>query len=597
MQTTSIKPLSSLERRLRFKLSLDELDHRYERNAEDIAQEARLPGFRPGKVPRSLIKDRYRDTLLQRVHSQGAREAMQYAENLKDADVWQITHVDIDKPEDLNHTEYIVDFVERPVLDLSQIESLNLYIPKVIVDEYCLQREASLYRFEHATGSDVVRPVQCGDRVTVEIEDIASQFTGDVRGTYTEWAQDYLGKRQLVIEPSLYDNDQLGALLHEELLNRSVGDEFIVDKHIPNVQPALIKYKDDDGPNEVNEEHENLVNEISTATSSEDNEQTEVASQSSSLSWFDPTRLLQRHLHVKVKILTIEEIPTLEVDDNFFARDDIPYNNPQELSEELKQYADATAEQATRDAQLAQLTAQICALNPLDLPHRILTGEHGSAQTDRHRSELGATFVPDTSGAKPSFFSKAYFHLLEGLYIRQYALENSLEPTDEAVAEVTRVEYERLSKLGLDSDKVFDPEFQNIVRNNVRRTRVLSDIFDRNGAPDISVSFFDFYSLRRSGWWTLPPAGGPFSWTSPVSLEEIKQTLEAEKLASIPECEDTESGIESSDELNTTVEAEVVPISEVTSRGNVFTRWFKKKIKRSSSKNTADNQVTEGEKR
>ena len=82
MHTTSIKPLSSLERRLRFKLSEEEINDRFERNAEELAREARLPGFRPGRVPRSLIKDRYRDMILKNIHTQGVRDAMEFAEEI-----------------------------------------------------------------------------------------------------------------------------------------------------------------------------------------------------------------------------------------------------------------------------------------------------------------------------------------------------------------------------------------------------------------------------------------------------------------------------------------------------------------------------------
>ena len=582
MHTTSIKPLSSLERRLRFKLSFDEIDERFERNAEELAQEARLPGFRPGKVPRSLIKDRYRETILKKIHSRGVQDAMEYAEHLDDLDVWKITHVDIDKPDDLNQTEYIVDFVVRPNLDLSQIGSLNLCSPKIAVDEDFLKRGGSLYRFERATGSEVDRPVQNGDRVIIEIEDIASTFTGDIRGTYAEWAQDYIGKHQVVVEQWLYDDDQLGSLLHDELLNRSAGDEFVVEQPIPSVPLESAQHETGDVFEEVAADGVTEVEETGADTSTEENEHTRV----SIFSWLDSSRLPQRYLHVKVKILTIEEILAEAADEGFFARDDVPYNNLRELNDELKRYVDGTIQQGTRDAKQAQVTAQICALNPIDLPYRILAGEHQTPPTDEKWSELGSTFVPDVAEFKPSILTSAYFRVLEGLFIRQYAEEKSLEPTDDLVAEFTLTEYERLSKLGLDSEKVFDPEYQKLVRNNVLRTRVMTDIFERNEAPDVTVSFFDFYFLSRSGLWTQPPDGGPFSWTSPVSAAEIEQTLEAETRADDSDSEVSREAIESSEELSTGVKpraARMPQDSDVErSQGNVFTSWFRNKFRRSN---------------
>lgn len=587
MHTTSIKPLSSLERRLRFKLSEDEINDRFERNAEELAQEARLPGFRPGKVPRSLIKDRYRDAILKNIHTLGIREAMELAENLDEFDVWKITHADIDHPDDLNQTEYIVDFVVKPVLDLSQLESLILCDPKISADEDFLNRSGSLYRFERAIGSEVNRSIQPGDRVIVEIEDIASNFTGDIRSTYAEWAQDYLGKHQIVLERWLYDDDQLGSVLHVELLNRSTGDEFEVDAHIANVPMSSLHDADEEFVENTNSIEDSEVDESESDDSIEESEQTEVTPTEPIFSWLDVSRLPQRHLHVKVKILKVEEISPDAVKEEFFTRDDVPYKNMEELNEELKQYVEGTIQQGTRDAKQAQVTAQICALNPIDLPYRILVGEHHAPPVDENWSELGATFVPDKKGLKPSLLTRTYFGILEGLFIRQYAEEYGLEPTDDLIAEYTRVEYERLSKLGLDSDRVFDPEYQSLVRNNVTRTRVMNDIFERYSAPVVSVSFFDFYYLSRSGLWTLPPNGGPFSWNAPVSTEEIAQTLEAEERARKLK-EESESVEDHGAFVKPNVTDELEESEDGEPQGNAFTNWFRNKFRRSNVANTND---------
>ncbi len=587
MHTTSIKPLSSLERRLRFKLSEDEINDRFERNAEELAQEARLPGFRPGKVPRSLIKDRYRDAILKNIHTEGVREAMEFAESLNDFDVWKITHADIDHPDDLSQTEYIVDFVVRPVLDLSQLELLNLCEPKISADDDFLNRSGSLYRFERAIGSEVNRPIQTGDRVIVEIEDIASNFTGDIRSTYAEWAQDYLGKHQVVIEKWLYDDDLLGSVLHDELLNRSAGDEFEVDAQIASVPLSSLQNGDEEFVESTNSNEVSEVDEYESDDSTEESEQTEVPATEPIFSWLDVSRLPVRHLHAKVKILKVEEISSDAVNEDFFTREDVPYKNMEELNEELKRYVEGSIQQGARDAKQAQVAAQICALNPIDLPYRILVGEHHAPPVEDNWTELGATFLPDKNGLKPSLLTRTYFGILEGLFIRQYAEEHSLEPTDDLIAEYTRVEYERLRKLGLDSDRVFDPEYQSLVRNNVMRTRVMNDIYERNSVPEVSVSFFDFYYLSRSGLWTLPPDGGPFSWTAPVSSEEIAQTLEAEERAK--KMKDTS---ESSDEHSALVNpnvADVLDDSEIEeSQGNAFTNWFRNKFRRSNVAKTSD---------
>lgn len=587
--TTSIKPLSSLERRLRFKLNSEAINARFEHTAEELAQEARLPGFRPGKVPRSLIKDRYRDAILKNIHSQGVRDAMEFVEHLEGIDVWKITYADVDKPEDLNQTEYIVDFVVRPVFDLSRAESLNLCSPTITADPDFLKRGGSLYRFERAIGTEINRPIQIGDRVIVEIEDIGSKFSGDTRGTYAEWVQEYLGKHQLVIENWLYDDDQLGSLLHDDLLNRSTGEEFVVDRQISRVPLSSLQQIEEEVTEDTSSIDSDMGDDDASDDSTEERDQTEVATDVSIFSWLDLSKLPHRQLHVKVKILKVEVISAEALDEDFFERDDVPYKNLQELNDDLKRYVEGTIQQSAQDATRAQVMAQICALNPIDLPYRVLVGELQAPPVDDKWSELGATFVPDSNGMQPSLLSRTYFGILEGLFIRQYAEENKLEPTDDLVAEYTRKEYERLSKLGLDSDKVFDPEYQNLVRNNIVRTRVMDEIFERNSVSEVSVSFFDFYYLSRSGLWTLPPEGSPFSWVAPVSSDEIKQTLEAETRS-----KNLKDATESDDDGNALVKPEAVEVSEhselVESQGNAFTNWFRNKFKRSGVAKTKDDE-------
>ena len=581
MHTTSIKPLSSLERRLRFKLSEDEINDRFERYAEELAQDARLPGFRPGKVPSSLIKDRYCDAILKNVHTQGAREAMEFAENLDDVDVWKVTNVGIDYPDDLSQTEYIVDFVVRPILDLSQLESLVLCDPKITVDEAVPERGGYQYRFERAIGTEVNRPIQTGDRVIVEVEDIGSKFAGDIRSTYAELAQDYIGRQKVAMHKGLYDDDRLSSILHDELLNRSTGDEFDVDEQISSVPLSALQRDDEEF-----REDTNSIDVIEAAGTDpddapEDSEHTELVSTESIFSWLDVSRLPSRRLHVKVKVLKVEELSSNAVNEGFFDQDEVPYKNFEELNEDLKKYVDGSIRQGLPGVKQSQVVAQICAMNPIDLPYRILVEEHLALPIEDIWIELGATFLPDCKGLKRSLLTRTYFDILEDLFIRQYATEHSLEPTDDLISEYTRVEFERLGKHGLDSDRVFDPEYQSQVRNDLVRARVMSDIYERYSVTEVSVSYFDFFYLNRSGLWTLPPNEGPFHWTSPVSSDEIAQTLEAEERAKKLQYA-SESTEDFSDLVNPNIADAIEESDTEESQGNALTNWFRSKFRRSN---------------
>ena len=57
--TENTETVSSLERKVTLKLSVDNVNTEVEKRLKRIAKTAKMPGFRPGKVPMKMVVQNY----------------------------------------------------------------------------------------------------------------------------------------------------------------------------------------------------------------------------------------------------------------------------------------------------------------------------------------------------------------------------------------------------------------------------------------------------------------------------------------------------------------------------------------------------------
>ena len=153
-----------------------------------LAREVRIPGFRPGRAPRRVLESHFGAEI---GRAQALEEAVPryYAEAVRD------NHVDVvNQPElelTLDGSEGPVAFeatVEiRPVVSISGYETLQVEIPSPVPHEDEIAARIDETRRQFADISEVERPAEDGDRVTIDIE-------GSVAGEPLPGlsAQDYL---------------------------------------------------------------------------------------------------------------------------------------------------------------------------------------------------------------------------------------------------------------------------------------------------------------------------------------------------------------------------------------------------------------------
>ena len=125
----SVETTSGLERRLTVGVPADRVDTVVNQRLQEAARNARLPGFRPGKVPVKVMKQRFgagvRQEVLGEVISQSFQEAV-VSENLRPAGQPSIEARKMDAGQDV---EYTATFEVFPTVEVQPMGDLTIEKP------------------------------------------------------------------------------------------------------------------------------------------------------------------------------------------------------------------------------------------------------------------------------------------------------------------------------------------------------------------------------------------------------------------------------------------------------------------------------------
>lgn len=90
---TTVKKIGKSKLELNIQTGKDTVKQKYEQVYAQITKEAKVPGFRPGKVPRDIIEKRFRDTARSSV-MQGLVEDL-YSQAVKEQNIFVINHPEV----------------------------------------------------------------------------------------------------------------------------------------------------------------------------------------------------------------------------------------------------------------------------------------------------------------------------------------------------------------------------------------------------------------------------------------------------------------------------------------------------------------------
>ncbi len=185
MQAT-VESLGDHERRMTFSLPADRLKQQVDQRLGEIARTTRLKGFRPGKVPRSVIEQRFGKQVRDEVREQLLRESFNQA--VRENELQLAGNPDIQPAgDDADDGRYVATFELVPDFGDIDVEKLEIVRHTSEVGEDDIDTMIENLRAQRRTWNAVERGAKAGDAVELEtwsqVGDERVPAEGTERGT------------------------------------------------------------------------------------------------------------------------------------------------------------------------------------------------------------------------------------------------------------------------------------------------------------------------------------------------------------------------------------------------------------------------------
>ena len=168
---TEFADLTETKKSVAVEIPSDIVDAQIDRVARSYSRQARIPGFRKGKVPATLIKKRFREQILHDVAHDLIPRAIDEAlreRGLEPVDTPDVKDVTLDEGQALTFT---ATFETLPPIDPGPLETIALRRPAVTLEDDAVDKTIGQLRDRAARYEPVEgRGVEDGDTVTLDVE-------------------------------------------------------------------------------------------------------------------------------------------------------------------------------------------------------------------------------------------------------------------------------------------------------------------------------------------------------------------------------------------------------------------------------------------
>ncbi|MHB8465543.1 MAG: trigger factor [Acidimicrobiales bacterium] len=169
MQST-VEPLEGNKVKVSVAVEAAELDKAMEVTAKKLAREVRMPGFRPGKVPRRVLEARLgHGALRQEALKDSLPDFYASAVREHDVDVIAAPEIDITEGEEDGDLRFDAVVEVRPIVAIPGYAGLQITVERPDATDEDVARQVDRLRSNDATVEDVSRPAKDGDVVTIDL--------------------------------------------------------------------------------------------------------------------------------------------------------------------------------------------------------------------------------------------------------------------------------------------------------------------------------------------------------------------------------------------------------------------------------------------
>lgn len=379
----SVEQTSTLGRKLTVSIPSAELEPKVEERLREVSRTVRLPGFRPGKVPASLVKSRFGASVRAEVFEKELQPSYTAAleqENLRPAGTPEIVPVSMEAGKDF---EYTAEFEVYPEFEVVGMDKLKIERPTAEIADADLEDMLVKLQQQHTEWAEVERAAEAGDRVKVDFVGLTRKSEGNdgsFPGNTATGAQFVIGQGSMP--------DEFETPFTEALVGAKAGDEV----------KAKVKFPKDFRTEEV-------ANKTATYT---------------------------------ITVSAVEAGNTPELDDAFAVKLGMEEGGVEKLREELKANMERELNSAVSAKVKEQVVEGLTAANEVDVPNAMVAQEISRLRDDakQRATQYGAgnMELPDDIFPDEMFTAQARQRVHVGLVFGEIIRVNDLT-ADEAKVE------------------------------------------------------------------------------------------------------------------------------------------------------------------
>jgi trigger factor len=222
----SVVELSPSKKKLQVEVPAQQVQAELDKRYKELAKSARIKGFRPGKVPRHVLKSYYGKSVESEVSNHFVQET--YPEALKESNLKPLVEGDVDEITFADSGAFVYEATVEvaPVFEVQGYKGLEVKKPVIAVSDQQIQKDLELMRDRHAQlrALESERPIREGDFAVVA-------FTPSVDGKVFE--KGVAADHMLEVGKGTLHPD-----FDAHLLGRKVDDQISFDLAYPDNAPT-----------------------------------------------------------------------------------------------------------------------------------------------------------------------------------------------------------------------------------------------------------------------------------------------------------------------------------------------------------------------
>ena len=216
----SVESTSALERKMTVEVPAERIDREVDQRLKSMAGRVRIDGFRPGKVPFKVVKQRMGKDVFNEVVGQVLQQSFHEAvvqEKLRPAGTPEIESMDAEPG---NALTYVAKFEVYPEFEVAPVDKIEISRPVASVGDADIDNMIDNLRKQRQTFVAADRASQESDRITMDYEGF---LDGEAfEGGKATGAQVELGKGRLIED------------FEKQLSGLKAGDEKTLDVTFPD---------------------------------------------------------------------------------------------------------------------------------------------------------------------------------------------------------------------------------------------------------------------------------------------------------------------------------------------------------------------------